>query len=168
MLGLFPGDHSESPTSASPVGWEDALTKGEVREASPSVPAPDEAGAVIKALWLCLASTLCLPFIVNSFLPLLSPSCFPFLVVNVPFGIQHYVLLVTLTKKIVGSLREKAVVSDSLQANRPQYARLLCQWNFSGNDTRLGCHFLFRGIFLTQWSNLCLLPCREILYPLSY
>ena len=34
-----------------------------------------------------------------------------------------------------------------------------------------GCHFLFQGIFLTQGSNpclLCLLHCRQILYPLSH
>ena len=31
-------------------------------------------------------------------------------------------------------------------------------WNFSGKNTRVGCHFLFQGIFPTQGSNLCLLP----------
>ena len=32
----------------------------------------------------------------------------------------------------------------------------------------VGCRFLFQGIFPTQGSNLGLLHCRQILYPLSY
>ena len=32
----------------------------------------------------------------------------------------------------------------------------------------MGCHFLLEGIFLTQGSNLGLLHCRQILYPLSH
>ena len=31
--------------------------------------------------------------------------------------------------------------------------RLLCPWNFSGKNTRVGCHFLLQGIFPTQRSN---------------
>ena len=34
---------------------------------------------------------------------------------------------------------------------------LLCLWNFSGKNTRGGCHFLFQGNFLTQGSNHSLL-----------
>ena len=30
-------------------------------------------------------------------------------------------------------------------------------WNFSGKNTRVGCHFLFQGIFPTQGLNLCLI-----------
>ena len=37
-----------------------------------------------------------------------------------------------------------------------------------GKNTRVGCHFLLQGIFLTQESNLGLLHCRQILYRLSY
>ena len=34
-----------------------------------------------------------------------------------------------------------------------QPARLLCPWHFPGKDTRVGCHSLLQGIFLTQgWS----------------
>ena len=33
---------------------------------------------------------------------------------------------------------------------RPQPARLLCPWEFSGKSPGVGCHFLFQGIFLTQ------------------
>ena len=33
--------------------------------------------------------------------------------------------------------------------------------------TRVGCHSLLQGIFLTQESNLGILHCRQILYCLS-
>ena len=33
-----------------------------------------------------------------------------------------------------------------------------------GKNTGVGCHALFRGMFLTQGSNLGLLNCRQILY----
>jgi len=42
-------------------------------------------------------------------------------------------------------------------------------WDFPGKDTRVACHFLLQGIFLTQESNpclLCLLHCRWL--PLSH
>ena len=42
---------------------------------------------------------------------------------------------------------------------------------FSSKNTGMGCHFHLQGIFLTQGSNmllLCLLHCRQILYPLSH
>ena len=45
--------------------------------------------------------------------------------------------------------------------------RLLCPWGFSGNNPRVGCHFLLHGVFPTQASNLHLLGllhCRQILY----
>ena len=32
----------------------------------------------------------------------------------------------------------------------------------------MGCHFLLQGIFPTQGSSLCLLHCRQIVYPLSH
>ena len=37
-----------------------------------------------------------------------------------------------------------------------------------GKNTRVGCHFLFQGIFPTQESNPDLPHCRQILYPLSH
>ena len=49
--------------------------------------------------------------------------------------------------------------------------RLLCSWDFPCKNTGVGCHFLLRGIFLTQGWNpglLCLMHCRQILYHLSY
>ena len=35
--------------------------------------------------------------------------------------------------------------------------RILCRWDSPGKNTRVGCHFLFQGIFLIQGSNLHLL-----------
>ena len=32
-------------------------------------------------------------------------------------------------------------------------ARLLCPWDFPGNNTGVGCHFLLQGIFPTQGLN---------------
>ena len=40
-------------------------------------------------------------------------------------------------------------------------ARLLCPWDFPGEDTGVGCHFLLQGTVLTQGSNLGLLNCRR-------
>ena len=40
--------------------------------------------------------------------------------------------------------------------------------DFPGKNTRLGCHFLFQGIFPTQGLNLGLPHCRQILYYLSH
>ena len=34
---------------------------------------------------------------------------------------------------------------------------LLCPWDFPGQNTGVGCHFLLKGIFLTQELNPCLL-----------
>ena len=42
--------------------------------------------------------------------------------------------------------------------------RLLCPLNFPGNNTGVGCHFLFQGIFLIQGSNPSLLLYRQIFY----
>ena len=38
-----------------------------------------------------------------------------------------------------------------------QPTRLPCPCNSPGKNTRVGCHFLLQGIFLTQGSDLCLL-----------
>ena len=39
----------------------------------------------------------------------------------------------------------------------PWTAGLLCPWGFPSKNTRVGCHFLLQGIFLTKGSNLYLL-----------
>ena len=44
----------------------------------------------------------------------------------------------------------------------------LCPWSSPGKNTGVGNHFLLRGIFLTQESNLGLLCCRQILHRLSH
>ena len=44
-----------------------------------------------------------------------------------------------------------------LQARGLQPTTLFCPLNFPGKDTRVGYHFLHRGIFLTQRLNPCLL-----------
>ena len=41
-------------------------------------------------------------------------------------------------------------------------------WDFPGNSTGVGCHFLFQGIFLTQGLNRGLPHCSHILYQLNY
>ena len=40
--------------------------------------------------------------------------------------------------------------------------------DYPGKNTRVGCHALLQGIFLTQGSNPGLLHCRSILYCLSH
>ena len=44
-------------------------------------------------------------------------------------------------------------------------ARLLCPWDFPGKTTGVGCHCLVQGTFLSQRSNLCLLPWQADFYP---
>ena len=39
----------------------------------------------------------------------------------------------------------------------PWTARLLCPWDSPGKNTGASYHFQFKGIFLTQGLNLCLL-----------
>ena len=62
----------------------------------------------------------------------------------------------------------RSVVPNSLWPHGLQPTRLLCPWEFPGNDTGVGCYFLHQGIFPTQGSNPGFLHCRQILYRLSY
>ena len=50
-----------------------------------------------------------------------------------------------------------SVVSNFLQPHGLQPTQLLNPWNFPGKNTRVGCHFLLQGIFLTRGSNSYLL-----------
>ena len=55
--------------------------------------------------------------------------------------------------------RKRRLVTKSCLTLRPlelQPAGLLCACDFPGNNTRVDCHFLLQGIFLTQGQNLCL------------
>ena len=64
-----------------------------------------------------------------------------------------------------------SVMSDSLQPYGLQPTRLLCPWNFLGKNTKVGCHFLLQGLFLTQGLNLpllCLLHWQVDSLPLSH
>ena len=49
-----------------------------------------------------------------------------------------------------------------------QSKRLLCPWDFPGENTRVGCHFLLQEIFPTWGSNPGLPHCRQTLYHLSH
>ena len=60
------------------------------------------------------------------------------------------------------------LVTNPWQSHGLQPASLLCPWNCSGNNTRVGCHPPLQGIFPTQGSNPRLLHCRCILYRLSH
>ena len=57
----------------------------------------------------------------------------------------------------------RSVTSNSL---RPQ--ELYSPWNSPGQNTGVGSHSLLQGNFPIQESNQGLLPCRQILYQLSY
>ena len=55
-----------------------------------------------------------------------------------------------------------SVVSSSLRPHGLQPCRLLCPWDSPGKNTGVSFHALLQG------SNLHLLLCRQILYPLSH
>ena len=59
-------------------------------------------------------------------------------------------------------------MSDSLQPHGLQPKKLLCSWDFPGENTRVGCHFLLQEIFPTWGSNPGFLHCRKTLYQLSH
>ena len=60
-----------------------------------------------------------------------------------------------------------SVLSDSVRPHVLQPTRHLCPWNSLGQDSGVGCHALFQGVFPTQVWNLGLLYCRQTLYLLS-
>ena len=62
-------------------------------------------------------------------------------------------------------------VSESLRPLGLQPSRLLCPSDFSSKNTGVSFHFLLQCICLIQrsyWHLLCLLHCRQILYPLIH
>ena len=59
-----------------------------------------------------------------------------------------------------------SAMSDSLQRCGLKPASFLLPWDFPGNDTGLGCHFLLQRIFLT-WGCLESLSSRDLLSLLS-
>ena len=50
-----------------------------------------------------------------------------------------------------------SVASDSWQLHGLQHTKLICPWDFTVENTGVGCHFFIQGIFPTQGSNPCLL-----------
>ena len=53
-----------------------------------------------------------------------------------------------------------SVVSDSLQPCGLYPAKLLCPWDFPGNDTGVSCHALLQGIFPNQgWNPVSYVSC---------
>ena len=48
----------------------------------------------------------------------------------------------------------RSVGSNSLWPHGLQLARLLCPWTSPGKNSRVGCHSILQGIFLTHRSNL--------------
>ena len=60
-----------------------------------------------------------------------------------------------------------SVVFNSLWPHGMQPTRLLCPWNYPGENGGVCCHSLLQRIFLTQGLNPGLLHCRQILYRVS-
>ena len=50
-----------------------------------------------------------------------------------------------------------SVILDSLRPHGLYAARLLCPWDSLGKRTRVGCHALHQGIFVTQGCHPCVL-----------
>jgi len=61
----------------------------------------------------------------------------------------------------------QSIKSNSLRPHGLLPIRLLCLWDYPGNNTGVGCHFLLQGIFPIQGSNSSLVHCRQIVYRLS-
>ena len=76
---------------------------------------------------------------------------------------------VTLHESILADrVPSRSVVSDSLQPQGLQPARLLCPWGCSRQEYWHGLPALLQGIFSTQGSNPGLLHCGQILHHLSH
>ena len=61
--------------------------------------------------------------------------------------------------------QECPTLCDLMECSPPGF---LCPLDSPGKNTRVGCHSLLQGIFLTQGLSLCLLHCRCILYHLGH
>ena len=68
-------------------------------------------------------------------------------------------------------VKKESVVAQSCPTLPPhglQPTRLLCPQDSQGENTGLGSHSLLQGVFQTQGLNSGLLPCRQVIYRLSY
>ena len=74
------------------------------------------------------------------------------------FTIENLIVVVVLIVQSCLTVRFQRLSSN----------RLLCSWDFSGQNTEVGCHSFLQGIFITQGSNPGFLHCRQVLYHLSH
>ena len=61
-----------------------------------------------------------------------------------------------------------SLLSDSFATSWTVAHQASLSIGFSGKNTRVGCHFLFQGTFVTQGSSPSLSHCKQILYCLSH
>ena len=61
-------------------------------------------------------------------------------------------------------IKRSVLLGRKAMTNGLQHIRLLHPWDFPGNSTGVGCHFLLQGIFPTQGLNTGLPHCRQTLY----
>ena len=88
-----------------------------------------------------------------------------------PTNLFHPIAFLISTLSFQLMLHACLVMSDSLQPYGLQSISLLYPWDFPGNNTGEGCHFLLQGIFLTQGSNpglLCFLCWQADILPLHH
>ena len=79
------------------------------------------------------------------------------------FNIYRYILFFQVL--LIYLMLSCSVLSNSLGPHEP--TRILCPWNFSGKNARVGCHFLLQRIFPYQGSNhVSCISCigKQILY----
>ena len=76
----------------------------------------------------------------------------------------------TRIQMLVPACSVTSFIFDSYNPMDYSPTRLLSPWDSPGKNTGEGCHFPLQGISQTQGLNMCLvclLFCRQILYPLS-
>ena len=70
------------------------------------------------------------------------------------------VISLTMALRYPSDSESRLVMSNSLGHHGLWPDRLFCPWNSPGKNTRVGCHALLQGIFLTEGSNSGLPQCR--------
>ena len=86
---------------------------------------------------------------------------------QVKYEIKHTMLFTLASPQIKCMHASHSVRSTSLLPHELQPTRFLCQWNFPGKNTVVGCHFLLQGIYPSQEStHVSRVSCmnRQILY----
>ena len=105
----------------------------------------------------------------SSFLPSLPLSLLSFISSSIPSLLLwifaslffSFIFIVKVKVESLSRVRLCDPMDSSLQ-------QALCPWDFLGESTGVGCHFLLQGIFPTQASNPGLPHCRQMLYCLSH